>query len=282
MFAIIGIVVVLGSLVAGYTMHGGQLLVLWQISEFIIIGGAAIGAFIVANPMTIIQATIKKALGTLKGSPASKKSYLELLQMMYELFMFSKREGVIAIEPHIEKPKESSILSKYPTFLANHHAVDFFCDTMKIILSGGLPVHDLEELMDIDLETQHHQEAKPAEALNTMSDAFPGLGIVAAVLGVVITMGKIDQPPAIIGQSVGAALVGTFIGILLCYGVVGPLVKNMENISHDEHQYMMCIKASLLSFVKGAPPLVAVEFGRRAISLYFRPTYEETEQAVKK
>lgn len=281
MFVIIGIVVVLASVAGGYGMHGGDFVILIQINEFIIILGAAAGTLLIANPMNVVTALISGVLGTLKGSPTNKEGFLDLMKLLYELFQLAKKEGLIGLEQHIENPESSSLFSKYPTFLANHHAVDFLCDTLKVVLNGGVPAHDLEDLMDLDLETAHHEELRPSSALNTVSDAMPGLGIVAAVLGVIITMGKIDQPPTVIGHSVAAALVGTFLGILVSYGFLGPLVKSMENNVNDNGKYMHAIKAAMLSFVKGAPPIVAVEYARRAVPPDKRPTFQETEEAVK-
>ncbi len=282
MFVIIGIVLVFGSIVVGYTMHHGDLLILLQWNEFIIIGGAAIGSMLIANPLPISMAVLKGVMGTLKGSKINKSSYIELLQMMYELFQFAKREGLIALEPHIETPESSSIFSKYPSFITNHHAVDFLCDTLKVVLSGGVPANDLEELMDMDLDTLHTAELQAPNALITVSDAFPGLGIVAAVLGVIVTMGIIDQPPEIIGHSVAAALVGTFFGILMSYGLVGPLAKNMEHTVNSEGRYLNSIKAALLAFAKGTPAAVSIEYARRSIDPSERPSFKETEEATKK
>jgi chemotaxis protein MotA len=203
------------------------------------------------------------------------------MQLLYELFQFAKREGLIALESHVENPHDSSILSKYPTFLANHHGVEFLCDTLKVVLSGGVPAHDLEELMDIDLEALHKEESFAPDALNTVSDAFPGLGIVAAVLGVVVTMQSINQGAEAVGHHVAAALVGTFLGVLLCYGLVGPIAKNMGFIVEKEHRYLEVIKSALLSFAKGAPASVAIEYGRRAIDPELRPSFSETEEAIK-
>ncbi len=281
MFVIIGIVVVLGSIITGYTMHHGNLAVLVQPTEFIIIVGAAVGSLLVANPLHLTIGVIKGALATLSGSKVKKESFIDVLKLMYELFQLAKKEGLIALEQHIENPSGSPIISKYPTFLANHHAVEFMCDTLKIVLNGGVPAHDLEDLMELDLETSHHEQSQLPAALNTVGDAFPGLGIVAAVLGVIITMGEIDQPPEVIGNSVAAALVGTFLGVLMSYGIIGPLAKNMEHMVAAEHRYMVCIKASILAFAKGAPSVVAIEYGRRAIESHDRPTFQETEEAVK-
>lgn len=281
MFVIIGFVVVFGSVVTGYVMHHGNLAILVQPTEFIIIVGAALGSMLVANPLHLTISIFKSVLGTLKGSKVSKESFLDVLKLMYELFQLAKKDGLIALEQHIENPTGSSIITKYPTFLANTHAVEFMCDTLKVVLNGGVPAHDLEDLMELDLETAHHESMLIPSAVNTVGDAFPGLGIVAAVLGVIITMGQIDKPPEVIGNSVAAALVGTFLGVLMSYGIVGPLAKNMEHLVAAEHRYLVCIKASILAFAKGAPSVVAVEYGRRAIESHDRPTFQETEEAVK-
>ncbi len=282
MFVIIGVVVVFASLMIGFLMHGGQVGTLMQINEFIIIGGAAIGSMLIANPLSVVKSIISGAIGTFKGPKVNKEAYLELLKLMYELFQFAKREGLIALESHVENPEESSIISKYPTFLANHHGVAFLCDTLKVVLSGGVPAHDLEELMDIDLEVMHEEEEAPPTAVATIADAFPGLGIVAAVLGIIITMGRISEGAESVGESVAAALVGTFFGVLMSYGIIGPIAKNMGVTAQKEGKYMMAIKAALLSFAKGAPAAVAIEYGRRAIDLENRPSFSETEEAMKK
>jgi chemotaxis protein MotA len=282
MFVLIGLAVVFASIIAGYTMHGGQLLILFQVSEFLIIGGAAIGALLISNPPDMLRRIVQGVLATLRGNKLSKAAYLELLQFLFEIFQLAKREGLIALEQHVENPHSSAIFSKYPTLLANHHAVDFFCDTMKVVLNGGVPPHDLEDLMELDLETIHQKESRAPAALITIADSLPGLGIVAAVLGVVITMGKVDQPPEVVGHSVAAALVGTFLGVLLSYGVVGPIGRSLENLQAAEQRYLNCIKAAILAFIKGAPPVVAVEYGRRAIDPDFRPSFQETEEALKR
>ncbi len=281
MFVIVGILVVIICVLGGYSIHG-DFAVLMQPVEFLIIGGAAIGGFLIANPLPVIKKVIAGLLGTLKGPKVSKKAYLELLQMLYELFQFAKREGLIALEPHAENPESSSIMSKYPSFLANHHAVEFLCDTLKIVLSGGVPAHDLEELMDLDLEAIHEEESLPPGAMQTMADSFPGLGIVAAVLGIIVTMGAINEGAASVGAKVAGALVGTFLGVLIAYGFVGPLASNMGFNSGKEHKYLASIKAALLSFAKGAPASVAVEYGRRTIDPTNRPSFKETEEAMKR
>lgn len=281
MFVIIGILLVFASLIIGYTMHHGNLIVLLQINEFIIIGGAALGSLIISHPLPMLKRILSGIIGTLKGARVSKSAFIELLQLLYELFQFAKREGLIALEQHIENPESSSIMSKYPTFISNHHAVNFLCDTLKIVLSGGVPAHDLEELMDIDLEVLHESEAVPPTAVSTVADAFPGLGIVAAVLGIIITMGSINEGAETVGANVAAALVGTFFGVLMSYGVVGPIARNMQSNVTAESKYLLAIKASLLSFAKGAPAAVAIEYGRRSIDPDNRPSFQETEEALR-
>jgi len=281
MFIIIGIVVVMGSMLGGYVMHHGDLLVLIQVSEFVIIGGVALGSLLVANPVYMYSQIIAGVLHALKGHGISKQAYIELLQLQYELFQFAKREGLIALEPHVEDPNSSSIISKYPTFLKNHHAVVFLTDTLKIVLSGGVPAHDLEDLMDKDIEAMHTEEHKVVTSVNTVADAFPAIGIVAAVLGVIITMGSISAGAETVGKNVAAALVGTFLGVLLSYGIFGPLARNMDLNGSLQMIYIESMKAGILAFAKGAPAMVAIEYSRRAIDPHHRPTFTEAEEAIK-
>jgi chemotaxis protein MotA len=281
MFVIIGAIVVLGCVFGGHSVHG-DLGALWQPMELVIIGGAAIGGLLIGNPMPVVMKIVAGLLGTLKGPKVSKKAYVELLAMLYEIFQFAKREGLIALEPHAENPDSSNIMSKYPTFLSNHHAVEFLCDTLKVLLSGGVPAHDLEELMDLDLEAIHEEEIIPPGSIQTLADSFPGLGIVAAVLGIINTMGSINEGAAAVGSKVAGALVGTFLGVLIAYGFVGPLAVNMAYNAGKDHRYLFAIKAALLSFAKGAPASVAVEYGRRSIDPENRPSFKETEEAMKR
>ncbi len=282
MFVIIGVVLVFGALLGGFMVAGGNPLALIVPAEYIIIVGVGIGSFLISNPLPVIKKIIARALATLKPPKVSKPAYLDLLKMMYELFQFAKREGLIALEQHVENPESSSILSKYPTFLANHHAVDFLCDTLKVVLSGGVPAHDLEELMDLDLEALHQEEEIIPSAVQTLADAFPGLGIVAAVLGIIVTMASISEGAEAVGHHVAGALVGTFLGVLLSYGIVGPISSLMTKYLTQEAKYLQAIKAALLSFAKGAPATVAIEYGRRAIDPELRPTFKETEENIKR
>jgi chemotaxis protein MotA len=218
--------------------------------------------------------------GLLGGTPG-KKDYLELLTLQYELYQLAQKSGLLGWEEHVNDPNKSAIFGKYKRFLANHHAVEFMADTMKVIVSGSAEPHDLEGLMDADLETMHAEEGKAPAAMSTVADALPGLGIVAAVLGIIITMGHIDGPPAEIGMSVASALVGTFLGILLSYGVLGPIAKAMEARNAAIHKFIECIKHGLLAHTKGVAPGIAVEFARRSITLAERPTFEELEAACR-
>jgi chemotaxis protein MotA len=282
MFVIVGVVILFVALLGGFVIAGGNPLSLIVPAEYLIIIGASVASVMIANPLYIIKQIIAGALGTLKGAKVSKVAYIELMQLLYELFQFAKREGLIALESHVENPESSAIISKYPTFLNNHHAVEFLCDTLKVVLSGGVPAHDLEELMDIDLESIHAEEEVPAVSLQTMADAFPGLGIVAAVMGIIVTMGAVSEGAEKVGHHVAGALVGTFLGVLLSYGLFGPISQYMAKIAAKEAKYLLCIKSALLSFAKGAPATVAIEYGRRAIDPENRPTFKETEDAIKK
>jgi chemotaxis protein MotA len=281
MFVIIGIVVVLGAVLAGFMMEKGPLLVLMQPSEFVIIAGAAIGATLAANPMRVLKKIGSGLVGTLKGSRMSKKLYLDTLRMMFTLFIKSRKEGLVAIESDIEDPTKSPLFSKYPAFLKDHHSRDFVCDTLRMAVTGGATPFDLDQMMELDMETHHTSAHQPVAALSTTADSLPGMGIVAAVLGVVITMSALGGPPEVIGEKVAAALVGTFLGILLCYGVVGPVAANMGKMVDDEHAYYHVLRVVMLSFIKGISPILAVEMGRRAIPEHLRPTFQEMEKACR-
>ena len=263
-------------------MHHGKLMVLVQVSEFIIIGGAAIGALLVANPMSLVKRVFSQSLGLVKPNPFTAKAYAELLQVLYDVFQVARREGLVGLEAHIEDPDKSEIFKKYPNFTANHHATSLLADTLKVLLTGAVEDHHLSEILDMDLE-QHHEEvmAVPA-ALNRVGDAMPGFGIVAAVLGVIITMGSIGGAASEIGAKVAAALVGTFVGILLAYGVIGPIATAIESRIKAEAQYLACIRTALLSFARGDSPMTSVEFARRNIEPHERPSFSDLEALTKK
>src|SRR5579863_9322700 len=281
MFALIGIVVVLGAVMGGYLMEHGQIGVLVQPAELIIIGGAGAGTLLIANPLSTVIRIIKGLIAVLKGSPYSKDHYLQTLKMLNELFMMARKQGMVKLEEDIEDPSKSQVFSKYPKFLANHHAVHFVCDTLRMAISGGVPAFDLDQMMEMDMEVHHSELSQPVSALATVADSLPGLGIVAAVLGVVITMGALGGPPEEIGHKVAAALVGTFLGILLCYGLIGPIAANMSKAADDEHAYYHVLRVVIVSFMKGTPPTIAVEFARRAIPGHVRPSFQETEKFIK-
>lgn len=281
MFVIIGTLVVIGAVLGGYIMHGGKIGALIQISEFIIIGGAGLGSMMVGNPPSVMTQVIKSVLGLMKGNPFTTPVYLELLKALFALFTLARKEGLLALEQHVEKPHESSLFSQYPFLLGNHHAVNFLCDTMKVVLTGTVGAYELGDLTETDLEAHHEEANKPAEVLAKVGDAMPGFGIVAAVLGVVITMGAIDGPPEEIGHKVAAALVGTFLGVLLAYGVFQPLASAVEGHVKSEHQYMQCIRQALIAFARGDAPMTCVEFARRSIEPGVRPSFQELEEATR-
>ncbi|MGA2046806.1 MAG: flagellar motor stator protein MotA [Terracidiphilus sp.] len=281
MFAIIGIVIVFGAVIGGFLMEKGHIMVLVQPAELLILGGAAIGTLLVANPLHIIKGVAAGLMGVLKGSKFDKKHYLSTLKMMYQFLNKVRKEGLLSVEMDVEKPKESSIFKNYPEFLGDHHARDFVCDTLRTAITGGVEPFDMDQMMELDMEVHHHAEMQPVNALNTVADALPGLGIVAAVLGVVITMGSLGGPPEEIGEKVAAALVGTFLGILLCYGVAGPLSSNMSKTADEHNEYLHVLRVLMLSFLKGAAPMIAIELGRRAIPAHVRPSFDEMEKGCK-
>jgi chemotaxis protein MotA len=281
MFAIIGIVVVFGCIVAGYLMEHGNLKVLLQPAELLIIGGAAAGTVLVANPLHILKEIATGLAGVFGSSRYGKQRYIESLKMMFELLNKARREGLVALESDIEEPDKSALLSKYKDFIKEHHAVDFLCDTMRMAVSGGIEAFDLDQMLDGDMEVHHHEATQPVSALSTMADSLPGLGIVAAVLGVVITMGALGGPPEEIGHKVAAALVGTFLGILLCYGLVGPLAQRMSKTADEERAFLNVLRVVMIAFLKGIAPIMAVEMGRRMVPGHVRPSFKEVEEACR-
>ena len=281
MFAIIGIVIVFAAVIGGFLMEKGHIMVLIQPAEFLILVGAAIGTLLVANPIHIIKGVVAGLLGVLKGSKFDKNRYLSTLKMMYQFLNKVRKEGLLSVEMDVEKPKESTVFKAYPEFLADHHARDFVCDTLRTAITGGVDPFDMDQMMELDMEVHHHAEMQPVNALNTVADALPGLGIVAAVLGVVITMGSLGGPPEQIGEKVAAALVGTFLGILLCYGVAGPLSSNMGKTADEHNEYLHVLRVLMLSFLKGSAPMIAIEMGRRAIPAHVRPSFDEMEKNCK-
>ncbi len=280
MLVIIGLAIVIIGVFGGYVMHGGTIGVLLQWSEFLIIGGAAVGSLIAGTPPRMLKMLFGRISLVFKGDSLTKEEYLNLLKTLFELFNVAKREGMMALEPHVESPQTSSILSKNTFLLAHEEELQYLCDTMKLLLGGAVPPHDLETLLEADIETLHTEHARGPSIVQKIGDALPGLGIVAAVLGIVITMQAIDGPAEEIGRSVAAALVGTFLGVLLCYGFIGPLATHLELLGQSELRYLECMKTGIVAFAKGNPPSIVVEFARRVIYSDERPNFQELEQAV--
>ena len=277
----IGFVTVIGCVLAGYLMHHGVLAVLWQPNEVIIICGAAFGAFLMANPMSLIKETFSSIPKIFLGKEYKKDQYVDVLLLMFEFLSIARREGMLALEEHANRPDSSAIFGKYPSILKNHHLKDFLADNLKVFVSGNIEPHEFENLMDIDTDVHEHHGGLVPAALNTVSDSLPGLGIVAAVLGIVTTMGLMSEPPEVLGASVGAALCGTFLGLLLSYGYMAPMAKALENQANDFNNILKVSKSVLAAFAKGMPPILAIEFARRAIPTNCRPGYEELEELLK-
>ena len=280
MLVIVGCVVVLASVVGGYVAGGGHLDVLFQPFEVMIIVGAAIGGFITANRKRVLSAAGKAIPALFKGEKFDKKAYLELLTMLYALFKMAKTKGALALEAHVEKPEESTLFAKFPTFLGDHHAVTFLCDYLRLLTLGTDNHHEMETLMEEDLNIHREEHHAVAGAVNNVADSMPALGIVAAVLGVIHTMGSITEPPAVLGHLIGGALVGTFMGILLSYGFIAPIASAIKNRGDAEERYFLCMKAGILAYMQGYAPSVAVEFARKALNTDVRPTFYEVEEAV--
>lgn len=281
MFAIIGIVIVIGAIVGGYLMEHGNLMVLVQPAELVIIGGAALGTLFVANPLHVIKGIFSGLIGVLKPSRYSKSFYLDNLKMMSEIFGQARKGGLAKLEADIEAPEKSQLFAKYPFILKDHEALHFICDSLRIAADGVAGPFELDQLMEMDMEIQHHEESVVPAALSTVADSLPGLGIVAAVLGVVITMGALGGPPEEIGHKVAAALVGTFLGILMCYGFLGPLASSMSKQLDERGSYLRMLRTAIIAFVKGLAPAIAIEFARRAVPPHCRPSFKETEAKVK-
>jgi chemotaxis protein MotA len=277
MTAIIGILIVLGAIVGGYLMEHGKLAVLVQPAELVIILGAAIGTVIVANPVPTLIRLGKGLAAIVGGSPFTKAFYLDHLKMLYELFNFARKAGTAKLEEDVDHPEKSAVFTKYPKFLKSHHALHFLCDTLRTAVAGGVDPMDIDQMMEIDLEVHHQESLEPVTALATMADSLPGLGIVAAVLGVVITMGALGGPKEEIGHRVAAALVGTFLGILLCYGVFGPLASAMGKQNEAEAHFFGFLRMAALGYVKGLSPMMSLELARRSIPSGVRPTFQEME-----
>jgi chemotaxis protein MotA len=281
MTIIIGGIVVMVCVLGGFAMAGGHPASLWHLSEVVTICGAALGAMIIMSPIKVLKDLVHLILQGLKGSPYSKQSYEELLKALYELFLLGRRNGMIALEEHVMNPKASTIFSKYPTFLNNHHALEFLCSGLKPIIDGKIKPDQLKMLMDVELESAENEHHAPVDVLTKTADAMPGFGIVAAVLGIVITMGAINGPIEEIGHKVGAALVGTFLGILVSYGYLNPLAVNLGFIGAAEGAYMKTIATSVVGFANGMAPLMAIEVARRGLTSDVKPSADDLEKMLK-
>src|ERR1022692_3240678 len=280
MFAIIGIIVVFGCVVGGYLMEHGNLRVLIQPAELVTTGGAAIGTVLIANPLYILKQIAGGIGGVFGGSKYTRQAYIDSLKMMYDLLNKARKDGLMALENDVEEPDKSPLFSKGPAVFKNHHVRDFVCDSLRMAITG-VDAFDLDQMLDLDLEVHHHCATQPTAALTSVADSLPGLGIVAAVLGIVITMSAMGGPPEEIGRKVAAALVGTFLGILLCYGLVGPIASNMTKAAEEEHAFLYVMRVLMVSFLKGTAPIMAVEMARRAVPGHVRPSFQELEAACR-
>lgn len=279
----VGIAVVFITVFGGFLIAGGNMSVIIKSApiEMLIIGGAALGAYIIANPMKTIKAGVKLSIKAMTSKGPQKKEFVELLQMLFQLFQVFRKDGPQAVEKHIEAPEKSEIFSAYPSFIKNHHAVHFLCDTMKITLSADLSPYDVDDLLDFDIKAIHSEEHGAQHAVQTVADGFPGLGIVAAVLGIVKTMAHLTEGTEKIGALVAGALVGTMLGVFCAYGLIAPTASKIGNDIESEGRYLQCIKAALVALQRGAPPLVCVEYARRSIQPEERPSFEELDKATK-
>ena len=247
-----------------------------------IIGGAAVGGFIISSPVKVIKAVGAATLRIFTNKPHTKQDYIEVLLMLNGIFYKIRQQGLVSIESDVDAPAESPLFSKFPNILKNHEAINLITDTLRTVMTTTIAPHELESLIEQELEAHHEEALTPSHSIGVVADGLPGLGIVAAVLGVILTMGKIKEPPEILGASIGAALVGTFLGVLLCYGFVGPMSKNMEFVAIEDMQYLNVIKVALLSFIGGgAAPKVAVEFGRRVVPVATKPSFLEMEDTLR-
>lgn len=278
---IIGLIVVFGSVLGGYVLSKGNLLALWQPLELLIIGGAALGALIIANPFSVSLRALRGFIDVCRAPAYPRERYMELLSLLYALLTKARKDGLMSIEDDIEDPEQSELFQTYPGVLGDHHARDFLCDYMRIVVSGGVSPFELDNLMQLELETHHEEAHAPSHALSQIADALPGFGIIAAVLGIVITMSLIGGDPAVVGKKVAAALVGTLLGILLAYGFVGPVATALAKRAHDESKFLECIRVCILASVQGYSPQIAVEFGRKTMLSHLRPAFAELEQHVK-
>lgn len=281
MLVIVGYIVVLLSVFGGYALAGGYLAALWHPIELIIIGGGALGAFVVGNNSKALKATLSTLPTVFKGSKYTRALYLDMMALLYELLTKIRKEGLMSIEADVDSPENSPLFTKYPTIMADHHIVEFLTDYLRLMVSGSMNAFEIENLMDNEIETHHHEGEVPVHAVTKIGDGLPAFGIIAAVMGVVKTMGSVGLPPAELGILIGAALTGTFIGILLAYGFVSPLATLLEQKLHESTKMFQCIKVTLLASINGYAPAIAVEFGRKVLFSTERPSFIELEKHVK-
>jgi chemotaxis protein MotA len=283
MLALAGMLLVFAAVFGGYLMERGNPWVLFQPAELLIIGGSAVGIILVSNRPAVIRKMLRGVWATIRAQGPGRETFLRHLRMLFELFTYSQRaHGMMALEKDVEDPGKSVIFSHYPEFLADALVRDFVCDTLRMLVIGATAPHELDLLMDLDIDVQRRGCHEPVRALSSVADSLPGLGIVAAVLGVVITMEAIGGAPETIGQKVAAALVGTFLGILLCYGVVGPLASRLEGLSESQAQFLQVLRIAIVTFVRGASPILAVEYARRSIPVELRPTFLDLETTIRR
>ena len=280
MFFIIGTVVVIVCVIGGYTGAGGHMGVLFQPFEVLIIIGSAVGAYIIGNPRSVIKGTLKSMPLLLRGARHNRESYLELLSLLYSIFKLAKTKGDLALESHVEKPDESPLFQKFPKFSSDHHSRDFLCDYLRLLTLGTNNSHELETIIDEEIEAHHNESHAISAAVTNMADGMPALGIVAAVLGVINTMGSITEPPEVLGHMIGGALVGTFMGVLLSYGFVAPMGTSLATTFSTETKYLQCIKAAIIAHMQGYAPQVSIEFARKTLPGEIRPTFQELEETV--
>ena len=277
---LVGIAIIVVSVIGGYLAQGGHFEVLVQPFEALIILGAAMGAFVIGNTGPVLKQSMR-IFGTLfKGPRYNKQAYVDLLGLQFTIFKLVQQKGVLALEEHIEHPDESRLFQAFPSFAKNHHAVEFMCDYLRMVTLGTRVPHEMEALMDEELETHHQESSRIVSAIQALADGTPALGIVAAVLGVIHTMGSISEPPEVLGHMIGGALVGTFLGVFCAYGFFGPMAQSLRNIYDAEAKYMLSIKVGLLAHISGHPPAMAIEFARKMLMSEVRPTFAEIDEST--
>ncbi|MEO7051075.1 MAG: flagellar motor stator protein MotA [Rhodanobacter sp.] len=281
MLVVIGTLVVIISVLGGYLLSHGHLLALWQPYELLIIGGGAAGAFLTANPMKIVKAAFRDMLGLLKGPKYRRQDYVDLLSLLYDIFSLMRKNGLLSLESHIEEPANSEIFKAYPRLLGEHHLIEFITDCLRLIVGGSMNPMELEQLLEVEIETHHMEAEAPAMAVMKSADALPGFGIVAAVLGIVTTMSQLGGDTSKIGEHIAGALVGTFLGILLCYGFAGPMASAMESKVQEDGKAFECVKIAMMANLRGYNPMVSVEFARKSLSGMARPSFVDLEGHLK-